>query len=199
MQRVTTIVVLIFGVIFLGACSSKSTIVLVDSGKKENAIVVATDKGVATLDRVGTFVELKDKSSKPSSIKVISKEEIAHRFGETLAAEPKAPARFILYFKSNSTILDERSKSTLQKALRCIVDRAPCMVDIIGHTDTIGDQKRNLRISKDRAKYIKKYIVTKEQYIKSLKVKGYGEEDLLIPTADNVAEARNRNVEIFIK
>jgi len=33
----------------------------------------------------------------------------------------------------------------------------------------------------------------------SLTAKGYGEEDLLVKTADNVAQSKNRNVEIFIK
>ena len=187
------------GLLFLTACSSKSTVVLVDSGKKHNAIVVATDKGVATLDKVGTFVELRDKEAQPSKIQTISPEEIERRFGSTLAAEPPKAATFILYFDLNSTTLNAESKRVLNEALKTIALRSPCMVDIIGHTDTIGSRKENLKVSKKRAETIKKLIMAKGEDIESLHVKGYGEEDLLVPTADNIAEARNRNVEIFIK
>jgi flagellar motor protein MotB len=35
--------------------------------------------------------------------------------------------------------------------------------------------------------------------MKKISTHGYGEGDLLVPTADNVPEARNRRVEIMIR
>jgi len=73
------------------------------------------------------------------------------------------------------------------------------MVDIIGHTDTTGSNEINIKVSLKRAKYIESILKEKGVKAESLTAKGYGEEDLEVETADNVAEAKNRNVEIFIK
>jgi len=106
---------------------------------------------------------------------------------------------YIIYFKPNSTELTEASKVTLQKALKSIKSRSPCMVDIIGHTDTTGSATLNAKVSLKRAKSIESLVRKSKIKILSLVAKGYGEEDLLVQTKNNKSEARNRNVEIFIK
>ena len=45
------------------ACAPKTTVVLLDSGKSQNAILVSNEKGETKLDKVGSYVELKDKSN----------------------------------------------------------------------------------------------------------------------------------------
>ena len=190
------LVISIMTLLFIGC--SKTTVVLLDSGKKQNAILVSTDKGSSKLDKVGSFVELKDKDNAPSDTKIMSKEEIAHRFSKLLAAAPKKPLSFILYFQKGTTLTQE-SEVVLNNAIKAIEKRYPCMVDVIGHTDTVGSGKLNIKVSLKRANYIKSMIEKKDIKILLLKAKGYGEEDLLIKTADNIAEAKNRNVEIFIK
>ena len=176
-----------------------SSVVLLNSGKTQNAINVSNEKGSSHLDKVGSFVELKDKNKAASEIKIMSNKEIQKRFSKALAASPKKAIRYILYLKSGRMELTEASKNILLEALKSIKDYTPCMVDIIGHTDTIGSNKGNLKISLKRAKYIEKIIKSKDLNITLLTVKGYGEEDLLVKTPDNTAEVKNRNVEIFIK
>ena len=193
-----TLFIVMVSFIFIG-CSAKTTVVLLDSGKARNAIIVSTNKGSKQLNRVGSFVQLKDKNEAPSATKMMSKETIHSRYAQLFNIAPEKPRTYIVYFKKNSTELTEKSKRVLNEALRTIKKRSPCMVDVIGHTDTVGSNKANAKVSLKRARYVKKMIETKRIKILSLIAKGYGEEDLQMKTANNVSEARNRNVEIFIK
>ena len=192
------IILALFSFFFTG-CSSKTTVVLLDSGKSQNAIIVSTLKGSSRLDTVGSFVELKGKESVPSQTKTMSKKEIKSRFSNVLEASPKKAISYMLYFKSGSIELTKESNSILEKALKSIKERSPCMVDIIGHTDTVGSNEDNLKVSLKRAKHIQSIVKKRGIEVVELTIRGYGEEDLLIKTADNIEEAQNRSVEIFIK
>ncbi len=191
--------IVLIGFFLMVGCSAPTKVVLLDNGKAHNAVVVSTNKGSAKLDSVGKFVSLKDKDTPPSPPKVMPKEEIEKQFGDLLAVIPKKPVSYILYFEPHSTRLTPESEQELKKALETIKKRQPCMVDIIGHTDTVGSNEINIKVSLKRAKYIKS-LIEKEQLGKvEISAKGYGEEDLLVSTPDNTDEAKNRNVEIFIK
>jgi len=191
-------ITLTFAMFFVG-CGAKSTVLLLDSGKSQNAVVVSNDKGSQTLDKVGSFIGLKDKETAPAKPKVMDKDEIAKRFGAVMAASPLKSESYKLYFQPSKMLLTAASEVTLKEALLSIKKHTPAKVDIIGHTDTVGANALNLKVSLKRAKYVESLIV--EQNIKdvSLTSKGYGEEDLSVATPDNTDEAQNRNVEIFIK
>jgi outer membrane protein OmpA-like peptidoglycan-associated protein len=193
-----TFLIILLPLVFL-ACSPKTTVVLLDSGKRQNAIIIANEKGQTKLDKVGSYVDLQDKSQLVSKIKMMSKDELNERFSKVLAIAPLKPVTYILYFKFNSNELEESSNLTLQKALKSMKKRTPCTVDIIGHTDTMGSNSLNAKISLKRAKYIESLVRKSKINVISLVSKGYGEEDLLVKTTNNKAEAKNRNVEIFIK
>ncbi len=190
---------LITTISFLFIGCSKTTVVLLDSGKVGSSITVSTQKATTKIDKIGAFVELKDKDEAPSRVKVMSKEEINKRFGKVLKAAPKKPVSYLLYFEAGSTTLTPESEKMLEEALKTIKKHSPCSVDIIGHTDTTGSATLNQKVSLKRAKYIKSIIEKMGIEVIALNAKGYGEEDLLVKTPDNTANARNRNVEIFIK
>lgn len=198
MQNRLIFLIILFMTLIFTSCS-KTTVVLLDNGKTQNAVIVSTDKGSTQLNKVGNFVELKEKTELPSAVQTMSKEEIESRFSNLFAITPKKSLSYILIFKSGAMELNKVSETVLNNALKSIKKRSPCMVDVIGHTDTVGSNEGNLKISLKRAKYIKSIIKNSGTKIISLKAKGYGEEDLLVKTADNIAEAKNRRVEIFIK
>jgi len=189
--------IFITGLFFVGC--SQTTVVLLESGKKQNAIIVSTNKGSSKIDKAGSYVNLKDKESAVSKVKVMSKEELESRFSKVLAASPKEPAKYILCFKPKSKELTEESQKILPEVIKTIEEYSPCMVDIIGHTDTTGSSELNIKVSLKRAKVIESILKEKGVKVVSMTAKGYGEEDLQVQTADNIAEAKNRNVEIFIK
>lgn len=178
---------------------NKTTVVLLDSDKSHNEVVVGNEKGQSKLDKTGAYVDLKAKDKAASKVKIMPKEELDARFSKVLAMSPAKPIGYILYLQKNSMALTEASKLEFQKALKSIEKYSPCMVDVIGHTDTVGSNAINLKVSLKRAESIKLLIEESKIKIFSLVAKGYGEEDLLVQTKNNKAEAKNRNVEIFIK
>lgn len=180
---------------FMGC--SKTTVVLLDSGKHSNTILIANDKGETKLDKVGNYLEVGDKDKVLGKVETMSKDEIKDRFSKVLAIESAKPVSYILYFKAKE--LTDESKGVLKKAIQAIKERSPCLVDVIGHTDTIGSHTLNAKVSLKRAKYIESLIKKENIEIIALIAKGFGEVDLLVETADNVVEVKNRNVEIYIK
>ena len=73
-------------------------------------------------------------------------------------------------------------------------------VVISGHTDSVGDDASNLRLSQRRAEAVRDYFVQQAGIdAKLLSVKGHGEAQ---PIADNGTEAgraRNRRVEVLVQ
>ncbi len=176
----------------------KSLVVLADNGKTQNAVSIQSGEYEAKLDKVGATVSLQ-KGEKPSDVRMMSKEEMNRRFGDVVKAEPLKAKKIILYLNEYNTDLNDNSKVDMALVIKTIKDRTPCVVDIIGHTDTTGDSDINIKLSLKRANLVKELIKKEGIDVSSFSVKGYGEEELLIPTKDNMKESKNRNVEVFIK
>jgi outer membrane protein OmpA-like peptidoglycan-associated protein len=176
-----------------------TTVVLADNHGKENAIVVQTDAGSTTIDKTGQYVSISSKNEAPTNVQTMSEDEINKKFKSAIEAIPLEPVHVNLYFKNNSNELTDASKEKLPYILIQIKERTPCDVSIIGHTDTKGSASYNTKLALERAKYVKSWVVSSNVELNNLKVESYGESDLLIQTEDNVAESRNRRVEIFIK
>ena len=184
---------------------AKSLVVLANSGSAHNAIIVSNNRGKLKLDKVRTYVPMNDKNKKMPSPKMMSKREFQVRFASPLNALPSKPLSYKLYFKEDHMELTKFSKELLPFIIKKIIEKSPCVVDIIGHTDTTGDENENFDISFQEANNVKsifqekilKYLTCQKDI--TLITKGYGEKDLFIPTPDNQKEIRNRYVEIYIK
>ena len=131
--------------------------------------------------------------------KQASPEEVQERFGKTVAALPAAPASYVLYFVMGSDTLTAESKSRLQEVLAEIRKRPVPDVLLIGHTDTVGGTKANDLLSRQRAERVRDILVEAGIKVNRIVVTGRGERDLLVPTGDDVEEARNRGVEINVR
>jgi len=73
-------------------------------------------------------------------------------------------------------------------------------IEVIGHTDRVGDLEINDALSKLRAQTVKGILVTVGGIMPDrIQVSGRGEREPIIPTEDNVDEPLNRRVEINIR
>ena len=70
---------------------------------------------------------------------------------------------------------------------------------MIGHTDTVGADTFNDRLSLARAQRMRELIVGMGIPSERIEAAGRGKRELLVPTGDNVAEPRNRRVEINVR
>lgn len=129
----------------------------------------------------------------------LSAAEVKETFGTTLQALPARPSAFMLHFVIGTDELTPESKEELQKVLAALKDRPLPDVLVIGHTDTVGEMGWNDRLSLQRAETVKGFLVEIGIPAERITTAGRGERELLVPTADEVDEPRNRRVEINVR
>jgi OOP family OmpA-OmpF porin len=72
------------------------------------------------------------------------------------------------------------------------------LIEVGGHTDTVGDEKANLKLSDDRAKSVVEALVKRGVDNKKLRGKGYGQYCVMDPATTPEANEKNRRVQFTI-
>jgi len=173
-------------------------VLLPDDQGKTGAIVVSSAGVERRLDLPGQTVTV-ESGAPPGLPAVLSGQEVDAIAGLALAALPKPPARFILYFEHDSTDLTRESQALLQKVLGTIRDRAPVDISVVGHTDTVGKKEYNYALSLRRALAVASILRGKGVDPSALDITSHGKDNPLVPTGDQVTEPRNRRVEITVR
>jgi OOP family OmpA-OmpF porin len=135
----------------------------------------------------------------PDAVRILTEAEVERTFGPALAALPPAPVRFTLFYKFDSDELTDESSALLPRILEAVRQRPSPDVIIIGHTDTTGTAVNNSALGMKRAVAIRNRLIAEGLDGSFVEATSHGEADLLVPTADNVAEPRNRRVEITVR
>ncbi len=103
-----------------------------------------------------------------------------------------------IHFESNSYELMDSSRQELEKLYNLLSEYPELRIKINGHTDNVGKEKTNLRLSERRAKAIVDYLIEKGIDIKRLAFEGYGEYMPLTPNTTEEGRSENRRVEFEI-
>lgn len=183
--------------LFLAGCASERVVLLPSSDGRPSGLVVRDAKGGETvLDKpyAGVSSGLTGSSAFKSS-----PEEVNARFGNALGALPMAPASYTLYFESGSDTLTSASQAVFAKVRREITERPGAEAMVIGHTDRVGSIEANDKLSLRRAELIRDKLIEAGVAASKLEAVGRGEREPVIATADEVAEPRNRRVEIDVR
>src|SRR5262245_35819721 len=125
--------------------------------------------------------------------------EVKETFNTTLQAMPASPAVFTLYFITGTDELTDESKGELKLILEEMKNRPLPDVQVIGHTDTIGEYRTNDKLSATRAETVKSFLVGIGIPGGRIQTAGRGEREPIIPTADETDEPLNRRVEINVR
>jgi outer membrane protein OmpA-like peptidoglycan-associated protein len=120
-------------------------------------------------------------------------------FGQTRGALPKPPTSFRLYFMSDTDQLTPESKLAFEAVFTEIASRAAADTVVTGHTDTAGTDAYNDELSLARATMVRAMLIGRGLKPDSVTVAARGKRELLVPTADQVHEPRNRRVEITVR
>ena len=102
-----------------------------------------------------------------------------------------------IYFAFNSFELTQESKLVLDQLIEFLTDNLTICIQIQGHTDNIGNDADNIRLSENRARSVYNYLITNGVALSRLTYKGFGKA---IPVADNSTEegrAKNRRT-VFV-
>jgi outer membrane protein OmpA-like peptidoglycan-associated protein len=130
----------------------------------------------------------------PASADTVKKE-----FGAALSAQPPAPISFTAYFLTGSDEFTDESKNSIDLVLEEMARRPSPEITVIGHTDRVGSDQANDDLSLQRARRIRDLLIKRGVGGERINISGRGERELLVPTADGVAEARNRRVEFSVR
>lgn len=102
-----------------------------------------------------------------------------------------------IYFPFNSFDLSAESKAVLDQLIVFLVENPSIHIEIQGHTDNIGDDASNLKLSENRSRSVYTYLIEKGVDETRLTYKGHGET---MPVASNESEegrAKNRRT-VFV-
>ena len=195
------IVPLLLIALLLTGCAPKENLVILGSGPdgKVGALQVTTDKGSQTLSEEGKAIRIGDKNSPPSTPEPITSEESQRLFAEALQVHPLMPESFLLYFELNSNELTQESQKLIGEIVAAVQRRQSRDISLIGHTDRLGSDEHNRRLSLQRAKVVFDLLRAANIAEGDMTIIYHGEGNPLIPTADNIAEPRNRRVEVMVR
>ncbi len=101
-----------------------------------------------------------------------------------------------VFFRTGSAALTPGSRTVVLRASELLKASANVRVEIGGHTDDVGSERANLRLSAARAATVKRLLVSAGIDASRLETKGYGEGS---PRADNKTRsgrALNRRTEL---
>jgi len=119
-------------------------------------------------------------------------------FRRAIESESILPHHFHLYFILGSDELNRESKIAYRAVFDDIKHRPIYEIEVIGFTDTLGDLPCNQSLSLARAA-IRGGLVRDGLDRDAILIAGRGKLDLLVPTADQSPEPRNRRVEITVR
>jgi outer membrane protein OmpA-like peptidoglycan-associated protein len=71
-------------------------------------------------------------------------------------------------------------------------------IEISGHTDDVGNEQLNLKLSQTRAEAVKSYLVEKGIVAGRLTAKGYGKSKPIAPNTSDETRKLNRRTEFTV-
>ncbi|HID44246.1 MAG TPA: OmpA family protein [Chromatiaceae bacterium] len=102
-------------------------------------------------------------------------------------------------FDFDSAAIKHGFKDTLNKLANIVQKYDKTIVHVVGHTDSVGSNDYNMRLSERRARAVGDYLMSHGVSSVRVQMEGRGETD---PRASNATEAGrqlNRRVEIYLK
>jgi outer membrane protein OmpA-like peptidoglycan-associated protein len=182
----------------LAACATPkgSVVLLPDAAGQGSAVTVIQNGKEVVLEQ--PYAGAKLASSGPQAFGS-NAADVQSTFGLALAALPGRPTRFTLYFVEGKDEFSAESKLALDGVLAEIAARPVPDVLVVGHTDRVGGDPANDALSRQRAEVVRNALIARGVAPESVVSVGRGEREAVVPTADGVAEARNRRVEILVR
>ncbi|GMV15640.1 MAG: OmpA family protein [Polyangiaceae bacterium] len=100
-------------------------------------------------------------------------------------------------FDTGKATIRPKSKPVLDEALKVLRDNPDVRIEVSGHTDDVGDAKKNVELSQKRADAVKEYFVSQGVDAARITTRGAGPDQ---PIADNkTAEGKQKNRRIEFK
>ncbi len=152
---------------------------------KQYAFTVINDKYLFYSENIAIKdIQLQEPIEKDVALKRIE-------IGESIVLEN-------IFFDTDKSDLKKESLAELNRIVKLLQENPKMHVEIGGHTDNVGTQEHNVKLSTDRAKTVYDYLIQANINKERLSFHGYGFNK---PIADNDTEegrAKNRRTELTI-
>lgn len=102
-----------------------------------------------------------------------------------------------IFFDLGKVTLSQQSKESLQELVD-IMERSDIIIELGGHTDSIGSDESNLELSQGRVNSVRQYLVDKGISENRIAAVGYGETQPIASNKTDDGRKRNRRVEVKI-
>ena len=105
-----------------------------------------------------------------------------------------------VFFDTAKTTIKSASYPLLDEVAKVILANSQIkLIEVGGHTDSDGDDNKNLKLSQGRAEAVVAYIVGRGVDRNRLVAMGYGEQKPMDTNQTTAGKAKNRRVELVIK
>lgn len=104
-----------------------------------------------------------------------------------------------VYFGFDKKNLSKEAKATLDAVYAAINKYSNAKLSLSGHTDSIGSDNYNMKLSEKRANIVKDYLMKKGLGESIINVEWFGESKPAVPNKTAKDRAKNRRVEIKAK
>lgn len=106
--------------------------------------------------------------------------------------------RLLVYFDFDRADLRNESKPDLNRGVRFLKENQGIRVEIAGHTDSVGTEAYNNRLSQQRADAVRTYLIQGGVEDARIVARGYGESQPIADNGTDEGKARNRRVEMRV-
>ena len=103
-----------------------------------------------------------------------------------------------IQFEFNSVALTEDSQAGIRMLTDFLKRNPDLKVELAGHTDNVGNESYNLKLSSDRAETVRKALIANGIDETRLTAKGYGASKPMAPNDTEAHRALNRRTEMII-
>ena len=175
----------------------KETVILLpeDAGRSKGIVVRSAGREVA-ISEPYHGIESVDGKVAPRKF---TASQVRHRFPDVMQVLPAKPRSYTLRFESSDATLTADSAAMLDGIRQEIAGRPAPEITVVGHTDRVGSEEANLRLSLSRAQAVRDILVNEGMSAEIIQVVGRGELEPEVDTPDGVAEPRNRRVVITVR
>jgi outer membrane protein OmpA-like peptidoglycan-associated protein len=102
-----------------------------------------------------------------------------------------------VYFPTNSFELNDESRNVLDGFVVFLQENPKIKVSVEGHTDNVGREEDNLKLSADRARAVYEYLISGGVSADRLSYHGFGEEKPVASNDTPEGRAKNRRT-VFV-